>query len=250
MFQDEYLKVVDSTNDRARELAEKGVPHGSGVVAEQQTAGRGRLKRLWFSPAGKNLYCSYIIRPVAPLAEYPRLTLVAGLAVAQFINEVVPGRVGLKWPNDILLGGKKCGGILCESVLSHEQNVGGYAIVGIGLNLLLDKHDFPKELRDRATSLLIEGGPRLVPQDAFPMLRRHLLACVDDWQKNGFQWILERWGAFDIMVGRQATWVTQKGEVVTGVSLGPDSSGQLCIEDAQGTRHLVVSGDVTLVEKR
>ncbi|BDD85748.1 biotin--[acetyl-CoA-carboxylase] ligase [Desulfofustis limnaeus] len=249
MFQDEYLRIIDSTNDRARELAEKGGPHGSGVVAEQQTAGRGRLKRPWFSPAGKNLYCSYIIRPVVPFSEYPRLTLVAGLAVAHFMNDLLPGRVGLKWPNDILLGEKKCGGILCESVLSQDRHTGGYAIVGIGLNLLLERNELPEELRDRATSLLIEGGPRLMPLDAFNVLRRHLLACIDDWQKIGFQWILERWSSFDIMVGRQATWVTQKREVVTGVSLGPDSSGQLCIEDAQGTRHLVVSGDVTLARE-
>ncbi len=250
-YQDEFLPVVDSTNRRARLLADQGALHGSGVRADRQTAGRGRLRRTWYSPAGRNLYCSYILRPRLSPADYPRLTMVAGLAAAEVVQRCSPGvRVGLKWPNDLMIGGKKCGGILCESSVDHADGRHSFAIVGVGINLNLTSDELPAALRSIATSLVIEGAPPVDPAVMFSAMRDQLLADVAVYETEGFQEVLVRWCRFDVLAGKRATWVAQTGEVVSGVSLGPDEKGLLRIEDESGAIHTVVSGDITLAGKR
>ena len=136
-FTDLHLKTADSTNRAARELGQKGGSHGSGVMAEAQTAGRGRLGRAWFSPPGVNLYCSYIVRPEIAVEHYPRLTLAAGVSIATCLHDYSHNDVGLKWPNDLFLlssqGWRKLGGILIETSWrgSHCQGI----VLGIGVNL-------------------------------------------------------------------------------------------------------------------
>ncbi|MCB2215912.1 MAG: biotin--[acetyl-CoA-carboxylase] ligase [Desulfobulbaceae bacterium] len=250
-YHDEFLPVVDSTNRRARLLADQGAPHGSGVRADRQTAGRGRLSRTWYSPAGRNLYCSYILRPRLSPAAYPRLTMVAGLAAAELLQRCSPGvRVGLKWPNDLMIGGKKCGGILCESSVDHTDDSHSFAIVGIGINLNLTSEELPAALRSIATSLAIEGAPPVDAAVMFTALRDQLLADVAVFETEGFQEVLTRWRRFDVLAGKRATWVAQTGEVVAGVSLGPDEKGLLRIEDESGVIHTVVSGDISMAGKQ
>lgn len=246
-YHDELLAEVDSTNRRARELAESGVPHGSGVRAEFQSAGRGRLNRHWHSPKGKNLYCSFVLRPSVSRDRYPLLTMVAGVATAALIEPWTPEKVGLKWPNDVFVGGKKCGGILCEACAATASNTSDFVIVGIGLNLNMTVEDLPAELLPIATSLVIAGSGARLPGEVYGKLREKLLEYVDIFQREGFKQILRRWRIFDILADKRTSWVSQSGAIVTGISLGPGNDGMLRIEDDYGQVHTVVSGDVSLV---
>ncbi|MBE0584704.1 MAG: biotin--[acetyl-CoA-carboxylase] ligase [Desulfofustis sp.] len=245
-YQDEFLPLVDSTNRRARLLAEQGAPHGSGVRADQQTAGRGRLNRSWHSPAGRNLYCSYVIRPRVAPEVYPRLTMVAGLAAAVLLERLAGDKIGLKWPNDLMMAGKKCGGILCESFVDHADNRHNFVIVGVGINLNLRLEELPEDLRSIATSLVIEGLQPVDPASLFAELRVELLNGIDLFETRGFQEVLTNWQRFDVLPGKRTSWVTQSGGIVSGVSLGPDEQGLLRIKDDHGIVHTVISGDVAL----
>src|SRR5215472_898407 len=140
-----YLDKVDSTQRVAAELAQNGTEEGMVVIAERQSAGRGRLGRTWHSPAGVNLYMTVILRPHMPLAEVPQLSLVAGVAVAEALETIAPGLVALKWPNDIWLRERKAGGIIAEAVTDATQDL-RCVLLGIGLNLNLASNDIPPEL--------------------------------------------------------------------------------------------------------
>jgi BirA family biotin operon repressor/biotin-[acetyl-CoA-carboxylase] ligase len=149
-----WLARVDSTQQVARDLARDGAAEGTAVVAEEQTAGRGRLGRTWHSPAGENLYCSVVLRPPRAPGEVPQIALVAGIAVAAAVEEATGRRPAIKWPNDVLLDGKKVAGILTE--MESELDRVHHVIAGIGVNL--NTRRFPRELRDKASSLLLLTG--------------------------------------------------------------------------------------------
>lgn len=242
-YQDIFLESTDSTNRVARELGQKGSAHGSGVMAGTQTTGRGRLGREWFSPPGKNLYCSYLVRPDIRLKDYPKLTMVAGVAAAQCLQEISDISVGLKWPNDLYIKSRKCGGILCESSLAPD---GSFGVIGIGINCNLSDSDIPEELKEIATSVLIESGATIDIRELFVVLRDHLLDLICDFEEQGFAEILTRWNSYDVFRGKRMTWVRGDGKPVDGVSLGPDLDGSLVVQDSDGNRHKVISGDVTL----
>ena len=244
-YQDIFLETTDSTNRVARKLAEQGGEHGSGVLAGTQTAGRGRLGRAWFSPPGKNLYCSYVVRPDIDLEEYPKLTMVAGVAAARCVQDTSAVAIGLKWPNDLYIATRKCGGILCESSITAGSP---FAVIGIGINCNLSDSDIPKELKDIATSLLVEGGVTIDITRLFGDLREHLLDTIRDFEKYGFAEILTRWKHFDSFRGKRMTWVREDGIPVEGINLGPDLEGSLVVKDSDGNLHKVISGDVALID--
>ena len=149
------LAVTDSTNRVAMEMAENGAKHGTVVVADAQTAGRGRMGRRWVSPAGKNLYVSLLLRPSVPTVDAPRLALVAGVALADAVEAVgVPA--ALKWPNDLYCGGRKAAGILAE--MASDPDGVRHVVIGVGLNVNVVEDDFPPDLRGTATSLRICAG--------------------------------------------------------------------------------------------
>lgn len=152
------LDEVASTNTAAAALAQEGAPHGAVVVAESQTAGRGRLGRHWHSPSGKNLYCSILLRSMPAREQQPLwlswIPLIAALAVGRAVQVVAHLKPSVKWPNDILIGNWKLGGVLCES--SGVGTAHATVIVGIGLNVNIRRDEFPVELREIATSLAIE----------------------------------------------------------------------------------------------
>ena len=153
-----YFDSIDSTNRVAIELAEKGAKHGTAVLAAMQTGGRGRLGKSWQSIPGKGLYCSIIVRPDIEIGKYSQITLVTGVAVAKVVDKLTGSKSMLKWPNDIYLTGRKCGGILTESSPLVEDAKSRYAIIGIGLNINSMVEDFSGELRNTATSFSIESG--------------------------------------------------------------------------------------------
>src|SRR5439155_23352590 len=145
---------TDSTQHVARDLARAGAPEGTIVIAERQTAGRGRLGRQWHSPTGLNLYCSIVLRPALPPGVVPQIALVAGTAAAAAIEAETGVRPAIKWPNDVLLGGRKIVGILVE--MDSEVERVHHVIAGIGVNLNAPRASFPHDLRAKASSLFAE----------------------------------------------------------------------------------------------
>jgi BirA family transcriptional regulator, biotin operon repressor / biotin---[acetyl-CoA-carboxylase] ligase len=204
-----HYRRTDSTNARARELAAAGAPHGTVVTAGEQSAGRGRQGRTWSAPAGRALLCSIVIRH--PMVLLP---LAAGVAVA----ELVGPSARLKWPNDVLVSGRKVAGILVEG---RPQE--GWAVVGIGLNVALRVTDFPAELRDRAGTL------GLSPADIEPTLDS-LLARVERWISVDGGSLVEAVRERDALLGREVRWAGGQG-----VGAGIDADGRLLVQSDGGT---------------
>src|SRR5512137_1367580 len=151
-----FFEQTDSTNKVALGLAFGGAPEGTAVIADSQTGGRGRHGRSWFSPPGKNIYTSIIIRPAIDPVASSQVTLMTGVAVAELLEALCPGRIDLKWPNDVLANGRKICGILAESRATAVKV--DYIVIGIGINVNMAEGDIEDGLRDIATSVKIETG--------------------------------------------------------------------------------------------
>lgn len=244
-----FFDNVPSTNDLAKEYARQGVPHGTAIIAACQTQGRGRLGKTWYSTPGKGLYCSIIVRPNLAIADYPKITLTAGLAVAVAVERITGASTQLKWPNDIFINGRKCGGILTESSSLNEPIDRCYAVVGIGLNLNSRKEDFPNDLQGIVTSLYLETGRCHEVQQVFTAVHDELLAQIATIVQHGFQPILTQWKPRDFLIGKMMECVSSDGKRVSGISLGPDSEGQLHVKAADGQICTVLSGDVRLAQR-
>ena len=244
-----FFECVPSTNIIAKKLGENGALHGTAVIAANQTEGRGRLGKSWCSVAGKGLYCSIIVRPKLAAFDFPKITLVAGLGVALAVDRITGGFSQLKWPNDIFLDGKKCGGILTESSALNEPAERLFAVIGIGLNLSTTLEDFPEDLRGKVTSLLLETGICHDPRQVFTAIWNEVLQQLENFRNAGFPPILASWKRRDFLLGKELQCVSSDGKVVAGVSLGPDDEGQLHVKASDGLIHTVLSGDVRLAEK-
>ena len=234
---------TDSTNLQAARMAREGAPEGTLVVAERQSAGRGRLGRRWVSPAGVNLYASVVLRPSLAPGDAPQICLAAGIAVARALAALVPGRVAIKWPNDCLLDGRKVAGVLTE--MDAELDRVRWVVLGIGVNLNAPERVFPAELREAATSVLLATG-RKVDRAAFAAALCAALEDVyDRFLREGFQALAAEWNAYSCLTGRQVT-VDGGARRSSGIVRGIDSCGRLVLEGAGGEEH-VVAGDVTVV---
>jgi BirA family biotin operon repressor/biotin-[acetyl-CoA-carboxylase] ligase len=237
--------VTGSTNSDAVALGRQGAPEGTVVIADAQTAGRGRLGRTWVSRPGLNLYLSILLRPSVPPAIAPQLALVAGLAVAETL-EGEGLSASIKWPNDVLLAGRKASGILTE--LEAEADRTAFVVVGIGVNLNGTADDFPPELRSLATSLRLARG-RGVDRARFAAnLLQRLEVCYARFQTGGFGNLARDWEKRSALVGRDLTVDGVEGKV-TGRYAGVDTDGALLLDDSAGAgRHRrVLAGDVTIV---
>ncbi len=243
-----YYRHTTSTNKVAFSLATRGFKEGTAVIAESQEEGRGRLGKVWQSPPGKGLYCSLIVRPQLTVEDYPKITLTAGVSVAKILEEIAGKRMLLKWPNDVYSEGKKCCGILTESSPLTEKEENLFAVVGIGININSVQADFPEELRDNVTSLNILTGRQYDILDIFKKIHQTFLVMLTILQDKGFPEILTEWKKRDMLVGKRLQWLTNSGQVVYGISEGPDSMGRLLVKDDQGNHHNVLSGDVRLAE--
>jgi BirA family transcriptional regulator, biotin operon repressor / biotin---[acetyl-CoA-carboxylase] ligase len=244
-----FFETVDSTNRVARELAGHDKPHGFTVLAGSQTAGRGRLGKAWQSPPGKGLYCTILLRPKLAVEDYSKLTLTAGLAVSKVIEEICHLPTQLKWPNDIYISGRKCGGILTETSSLQGTGEQNFILVGIGVNINGGKEAFPSELQEIATSVFIETGREYDIGSIFAGIRVSLLQLMSQLENDGFAAILSQWRQRDMLQGRWMQWVTPAGDVVYGESLGVENNGALMVRDHAGMRHEVLSGDVTLAAR-
>ena len=238
----EWHAEVDSTQRVARELAHDGAEEGTIVIAEAQTAGRGRLGRTWHSPPGANLYCSIILRPALAPDVVPQVALVAGLGVAEAI-EGVGLAAALKWPNDVLVGGRKVVGILTEMEAELERV--RVVIIGIGVNVNAQPGDFPPYLRDKATSLAIAAGR---PIDRLQLTARMLASLERVYGRfldGGFPALRDEWNRRAALTGRQVT-VTVSGTDVAGEVVGIDEDGALRLVDRTGGVHRILAGEVTI----
>ena len=237
-----WFAEVDSTNTVARELARRGAVHGAAVIADAQTAGRGRLGRGWVSPPGRNLYLSVVLRPSLDPEKLSLLTLAAGVAACEAVREWCPS-ARLKWPNDVLVEGRKVVGILCEIESDGDAPT---VIAGIGVNLNSAPEDFPPELREKAGSLAMASG-RAVDRSRFTA---RLLGCVETWldrlDREGFAAVGAAWERLSAMTG-QTIRVREPGGVVNGRVLGLAADGALRIATPSGAERRVVAGDVTVI---
>jgi BirA family biotin operon repressor/biotin-[acetyl-CoA-carboxylase] ligase len=215
-----HLRATTSTNDRARELAAGGAPHGALVTAGRQSAGRGRQGRTWSAPAGSALLLSLVLRELPAL-----LPLLAGLAVA----EVSGPAARVKWPNDVVVEGRKVGGILVEA---RPQE--GWAVLGIGLNVALRVEDLPPELHATAGTL------GLAPGDLEPTLER-LLRALERALGLSAAAALDAYRARDALRGREVAWADGRGRAA-----GIDGEGRLVVELAGGGRTTLSAGEVHL----
>jgi BirA family transcriptional regulator, biotin operon repressor / biotin---[acetyl-CoA-carboxylase] ligase len=247
-----HLDSTDSTNRVALEWARDGAPHGTTVIAEGQTAGRGRLGRSFFSPPYLNLYSSSVLRPSLALAEAPTLILAAAVAVAQVVAESAgtDHDVEIKWPNDVLIDGLKTSGILME--LAAEASRVAFLVLGIGVNLNIDRQSFPDDFRATATSLRSATGR---PVDRISFARRlyyELEPALDAFEKGGFQALRPRFEERFRMPGR-AVRVLEIGSrggtpvETAGVCRGIDANGALLVEQRDGEIARVLAGDVTVI---
>lgn len=244
-----HFDSTDSTNRVALELARGGAAHGTAIIAEGQTAGRGRLGRSFFSPPHLNLYTSLVLRPRITTAEAPTWILASAVAVAETVAESVddPEAVEIKWPNDVLLGGLKTCGILME--LGAEATRVEFLVLGIGVNLNVERESFPDEFRVLATSVSSHTG-RPVDRVAFTRrLYRKLEEIADLCGERGFDTVRERFEARFRMAGRPIR-VLQPGDAeIGGVALGIDRDGALRVKRDDGEEVRVLAGDVTLAKE-
>ena len=239
-----YKAETASTNTDAAELAREGAESGTVVIADRQSAGRGRLGRSWVSVPGLNLYFSYVVRPDVEPARAPQLALVAGIAVARVLESegVVPL---IKWPNDVVVGGRKIAGLLTE--MDAEADRVHFVVVGIGVNLNSTLDHFPPELQDKAGSVYMASG-KTVDRNRFTgRLISELVDVFTLYDDAGFAALVTEWNERSSMKGRDII-VDSPGERIEGVCEGLDSEGALLVRqasDSQPTRILV--GDVTVV---
>lgn len=238
-----FLREVGSTNDYAKKLANYGAPEGTVVIAETQTAGRGRLGREWVSPKG-GLYFSIVLRPKLSASEAVRLVFVAGLAIAKVLDEVYGLRVETKWPNDVLVNGKKICGTLSEMNTTEEKV--NYAIVGIGLNANIDvEKKFQGQLKALVTSIENELGRIVKLEELFVVLLEKLESLYELFLKEGFNPILDGWKSYAGFLGKQVV-VTGETERLCGLALDVDGDGALVVRLDNGAVKRVFVGDISI----
>jgi BirA family biotin operon repressor/biotin-[acetyl-CoA-carboxylase] ligase len=237
---------VGSTNEVAFRLAQDGAEHGEVVVAEQQTAGKGRRGRAWVSPPGLNLYFSAILRPELPPQRAPELTLVAAVALAEALREQGT-EAAIKWPNDVHLDGRKVAGILTE--LSAEPERVHFVIVGVGVNLNSRAEHFPDELRETATSLALATGQRVLRARFAATLWGRMEEWLDRYLEEGFDPVRARWKALSSTLGQDVLVRTDRQEL-RGRAEDIDPSGALMVRTEGGSLERVLAGDVEQLRPR
>ena len=241
-----YFSEIGSTNAYARRLAEQGAREGELVIADSQTNGRGRLGRHWVSPANVNLYISFVLRPKLPPARAPQITLMAAVALAETLESFLPVPPSIKWPNDITVNGKKLAGILTEVNCGNESVE--FVILGIGVNVNYPVDLMPEEIRQRATSVLVERQNKVSREDLLWRLIQDLERCYGEIEENGFAPLAPRWEAYFGWRGQRVR-VELLDQVMFGKARGIDHDGALLLEDDHGGLQRVIAGDVTPVSQ-
>lgn len=237
-------EITDSTNTRAKQLAEEGAVHGTLVVANMQTAGKGRRGRSWQQEEGSVIAMSLLLRPVFSPDKASMLTLLAAHSVAGAIEAVTGLPAAIKWPNDIVINRKKTVGILTEMSLGVEQAAIDYIVIGIGINV--NNTAFPEDIRDMATSLYLEKGERVSRSVLIAESMRRLEADYEAFlETEDLSAILQDYNTHLISMNKEVRVLDPKGEY-TGISRGMDAQGELLVERANGELIRVYAGEVSV----
>ena len=238
------LDNIGSTNIEAFRMAEDGADEGTVIIADTQQRGKGRLGREWLSPPGVNIYCSVILRPPIPPVSAYQLTFLSAVAVARAVEQTVSVQPRIKWPNDILLNGRKIAGLLNE--MSAETEKVNFVILGIGVNLNMSSEQFPDNLRHPASSLMIECGSEIERKVFLKTLLKELDTLYDGYLRHGDAPVREEWVRRCDMMGK-AVSVSGPVSKTTGIVTGVDEHGALLVRLSDGRVEQILSGDVTLV---
>ena len=238
----EYRQEVESTQRLLRELARNGAPEGSVALADRQVRGRGRRQRGWVSLSG-GVAMSVLFTPRLAPDRISQFLLLAGVAAAEAISSRSGMRAGLKWPNDVLLEGKKVGGILAE--MSSDAERIEHLILGMGLNLNTPAEEIPPEIRDQATSVLAATGSNI----SRPGLAQDILGRLEGYyhrlMEEGLSPVRQQWLAYTVTLGRRVRADTDSA-VLHGTARDIDESGALLLQDDSGAEHRLVAGDISL----
>lgn len=236
-----HLSDATSTNDVLMRLAQEGAPAGTVVAAETQTQGRGRRGRCWQTEPGRNLTFSLLLRPSWRPPTLPPLSLAVGVGLAQGLTPWLPQPARLKWPNDLLCGGRKLGGVLVE--LAADTREVRHVVVGIGINV--NQLEFSGEVGGTATSLRREHGAPLARAAVLAAVLAALEGPIEAALGDRLGPVLEQWTALAEGIGQAVVVMTPQGSE-TGVAVGIDAQGALLLRDAQGRERRLLAGDVLL----
>lgn len=239
-----FHTTLDSTNREAMTLAHNGFPEGTVIVADQQTQGRGRYGRVWASPPGLNLYFSLLLRPPIAVCQASQLTLLAGLALVETVVGMGVGEALLKWPNDIMVNGRKLAGILAEMASDGERI--RFMVIGVGVNVNGSATHFPAEIAQRAITMAEILHKELVRG----LLLVEFLRLFEYWYlrylQEGFAPIRQGWLAHSALLGRQVQVALPQGGMV-GEAMNLDEDGFLLVKESNGIVSRVMAGDVALL---
>ena len=240
-----YFNETGSTNIDAKRYAEEGAPHGTTIVAEMQTAGRGRRGRLWQSPAGSAIYMTILLKPQFIPDKASMLTLVMALSVADAIVEVTGLSAGIKWPNDIVVNKKKVCGILTE--MNAELDYIQYVVIGVGINVNNNNpEEFPEEIRQTATSLKIESGMQISRAVLLERVLAHFEKNYNIFtEKLDLSALMEAYDARLLNLNAEVRVLDPKGEY-TGIARGINPAGELLVEKENGEVVPVYAGEVSV----
>lgn len=238
-----YQPSVDSTNRLAKKLAYHDAEEGTIVVAEEQTGGKGRLDRIFYSPRGKGIWFSIILRPNFSPHDAPKFTLMAAVAVAEAMARFNL-KPEIKWPNDLMHDGRKLVGILTE--MTGEIGKITYMVIGVGINVNINRDEFPEELRDIATSLSEINGEPLSRVYLFRAVLEEFDKLYREINAAGFDKIFDRWKKYNVTLGKTVRVISAgDGSSFTGKAIDLNADGALVVETADGL-HTVYAGDVSI----
>lgn len=239
-----YFDTIDSTNTHAKTLAAAGAPHGTVLIADTQTGGRGRMGRSFHSPAGTGIYLSVILRPNCPPAELMHLTCAAGCAMCDAVEKTAGSRPGIKWINDLVWKTRKLGGILAELSVDPKTGLISYAVVGIGINCGQNTRDFPPEIQDIATSLSIITG-NTVDRSQLAAAMIEALFTMNESLLTKKESIMAQYRTDCVTLGKEVC-VHRFEEVRHGTAVDVDTDGGLVVQFADGHRENVSAGEVSI----
>lgn len=238
-----YFDIIDSTNNRAKQMAAQGAPHGTVLVADQQLQGRGRMGRSFLSPPGCGIYLSVILRPDCSAEQLMHLTCASAVAVCDAAQTVLDFRPRIKWTNDIVWQGKKLSGTLTELCISASGRV-DYAVVGIGINCCQTLGDFPPEIRQIATSMALSSG-KYVNRSKLTAALIVALSQISDKLLTGSREIMDAYRKDCITTGQRIS-VVRGDSVRHGLALSVDDQGALLVAFDDGTTEVVNAGEVSI----
>ena len=239
-----YLPSIDSTNHKAKALAYHGAADGAIVVAEEQTGGKGRLERNFYSPRGKGIWFSIIMRPKFLPHDAPKCTLMAAVAVAEAMNRFNL-KAAIKWPNDIMFDGRKLVGILTE--ITAEMGKITYVVIGIGINVNINREEFPKELQNVAASLSEINGGEISRVKFLRAVLEEFDKLYGEINDSGFDGVINRWKKYNITLGKNIRVISagDGGAIFTGKAVDLNADGALIVETGNELR-TVYAGDVSI----